>query len=48
MRKAVGINYELTESIEYYFDFQVGTNRIEMEVVSNEKFELQQEGLQER
>lgn len=38
MRKAVGTDYELTEPIEYSFDFQAGTNRIEMEVVRNEHY----------
>lgn len=38
--EAVGVDYELTEPIVYYFDFPVGVNRIEMEVANSDNFEL--------
>lgn len=38
--EAVGVDYELVEPIAYYFDFPVGTNRIEMEVGNAANFEL--------
>lgn len=38
--EAVGTDYELTEPIQYFFDFPVGINRIEMQVSSSENFEL--------
>ncbi len=38
--EAVGTDYELTEPIQYQFEFPVGTNRIEMDVANSENFEL--------
>jgi len=38
--EAVGSDYELTEDIEYYFDFPIGTNRIEMDVTNSGNFNL--------
>lgn len=38
--EAVGTDYELTEPIQYHFDFPLGTNRIEMEVANSANFEL--------
>lgn len=39
--EAVGTDYELTDQIEYHFDFPVGTNRIELEVANSDNFELE-------
>lgn len=39
--EAVGTDYELVEPIEYYFDFPVGTNRIEMAVANSDNFALE-------
>ena len=38
--EAVGTDYELTDAIQYYFDFPVGTNRIEMDVANSANFQL--------
>ncbi len=38
--ESVGTDYELTEPIEYHFDFQVGINRIEMKVGNSQNFNL--------
>ena len=38
--ESVGTDYELIDPIEYYFDFPVGTNRIEMRVGNSSNFNL--------
>lgn len=38
--EAVGTDYELTDPIAYYYDFPVGTSRIEMEVSNSGNFAL--------
>lgn len=38
--EAVGTDYELMDAIQYQFEFPVGTNRIVMDVMNSENFEL--------
>ncbi len=38
--EAAGTDYELTDAIQYQFEFPVGTNRIVMDVMNSENFEL--------
>lgn len=42
--EAVVEDYELTDAIEYYFDFPVGTNRVEMDVTNSGNFLLEVAG----